>query len=448
MTKYLLLRDNKQTGPYDLDELRTKGLKAYDLVWIDGKSAAWRYPSEVEELKPFAPVVEEQPFDRFYKKTPQENTPAKESIYPSSIVVTGAVVSPDPSSIPGKRIIYVTLPAKKGGSPVRETPSREPVKIQPSFQEAPTPAPTHELSSLYVTPVQAPAEEKFSQGHEDMWKSAVESSPRSRKAGMSRILQPIGVIVCVLALLAAGIFIGLSINRNSFGFTQKFAAAETPGSTKQIDRSSQLAVPVNQPSKQNSPPSNPVVPPPADTLSSRPPAARGNVLVAGLPAEKNTSLPVEKKKTGKTKDKSQASAQKDPGVPPVKDTLALNVPVLHREATHRTDAATDKDAIKNNIANLVSVGSSKYIVGTFGGISELQLTVSNRSIYPLDLVVVEVQYIQANKKVYRTENLNFRDIGAGGALMLEAPKSSRGIKVQYKIMLINSKELGVSYSAI
>src|SRR3981081_3154720 len=74
MTKYLLLRDNKQSGPYSCDVLRIKGLKAYDLVWIEGKSAAWRYPSEVEELRSFAPVVEEQPFDRFYKKPSQVNT--------------------------------------------------------------------------------------------------------------------------------------------------------------------------------------------------------------------------------------------------------------------------------------------------------------------------------------------------------------------------------------
>src|ERR1700754_1248674 len=68
MNKYLLLRDNKQTGPYTLDDLIEKGLKKYDLVWLDGRSAAWRYPSEFDELKPYSPEVEEQPYDRFYKK--------------------------------------------------------------------------------------------------------------------------------------------------------------------------------------------------------------------------------------------------------------------------------------------------------------------------------------------------------------------------------------------
>lgn len=75
MKIYRLLRNNKETGPYSTDELITMGLKQYDLIWADGKSAAWRYPGEIPELKDFAPAVLEQPFDRFYKKpAPQKNT--------------------------------------------------------------------------------------------------------------------------------------------------------------------------------------------------------------------------------------------------------------------------------------------------------------------------------------------------------------------------------------
>ena len=68
MTSYLLLRNNKESGPFSLNELITLGLKPYDLVWVNGKSAAWRYPGEITELAAYAPVVEEQPYDRFYKK--------------------------------------------------------------------------------------------------------------------------------------------------------------------------------------------------------------------------------------------------------------------------------------------------------------------------------------------------------------------------------------------
>jgi hypothetical protein len=126
-----------------------------------------------------------------------------------------------------------------------------------------------------------------------------------------------------------------------------------------------------------------------------------------------------------------------------KDAEAL---IAHRETGRKTDAVDAKESIKANIMDYVSVGAGKYTVGTFGGISDLQLTVSNRSAYPLDLVLVEVRYILSNKKTFKTENIYFHDIAAGSALMVEAPKSPRGIKVQYRITLINSKELGLSYS--
>ena len=84
MPSYRLLRSNKESGPYTLSDLVTLGLKPYDLVWVDGRSAAWRYPSEVDELKEYAPVVEEQPYDRFFKKPSEAETSIKERVAPVS----------------------------------------------------------------------------------------------------------------------------------------------------------------------------------------------------------------------------------------------------------------------------------------------------------------------------------------------------------------------------
>src|SRR5690348_10206657 len=49
---YLLLRNNQQSGPYSLEEILQAGLKPFDLVWVQGKSAAWQYPAEVPSLQP------------------------------------------------------------------------------------------------------------------------------------------------------------------------------------------------------------------------------------------------------------------------------------------------------------------------------------------------------------------------------------------------------------
>ena len=50
---FRLLRNNKETGPFSLEELLQQSLKPYDLVWVEGKCAGWRYPSELEILKPY-----------------------------------------------------------------------------------------------------------------------------------------------------------------------------------------------------------------------------------------------------------------------------------------------------------------------------------------------------------------------------------------------------------
>jgi hypothetical protein len=55
MKTYLLLRNNRQSGPFTLTEMLTEGLRPHDLVWVEGQSASWRYPSELEELKAHVP---------------------------------------------------------------------------------------------------------------------------------------------------------------------------------------------------------------------------------------------------------------------------------------------------------------------------------------------------------------------------------------------------------
>jgi hypothetical protein len=49
---YLLLRNNQQTGPFTIGELLQQQLKPSDMIWIEGKSAAWTYLTELE-LSPF-----------------------------------------------------------------------------------------------------------------------------------------------------------------------------------------------------------------------------------------------------------------------------------------------------------------------------------------------------------------------------------------------------------
>ncbi|HEX6333946.1 MAG TPA: hypothetical protein VFZ78_06950 [Flavisolibacter sp.] len=65
---YRLLRNNFESGPYTIDELMQQQLRETDLVWVEGKSLAWSYPRELEELRKDSPA--EKPVQRPKKQTP------------------------------------------------------------------------------------------------------------------------------------------------------------------------------------------------------------------------------------------------------------------------------------------------------------------------------------------------------------------------------------------
>src|SRR5690349_6767425 len=92
---YLLLRNNKQQGPYSLEELLDQNLKNFDLVWVEGKSAGWRYPSEIDQLKSFlnqeAPELGEE-------------------------VITEVVPTIQEITVKKQANVYVSLPANKARS--------------------------------------------------------------------------------------------------------------------------------------------------------------------------------------------------------------------------------------------------------------------------------------------------------------------------------------------
>ena len=56
---YLLLRNNMQSGPFTIGELLQQQLKPSDMIWIEGKSSAWTYLSELE-LSPFIKAAQEK----------------------------------------------------------------------------------------------------------------------------------------------------------------------------------------------------------------------------------------------------------------------------------------------------------------------------------------------------------------------------------------------------
>ena len=129
---YLLLRNNKQLGPFTLDELLQHQLKPFDLVWVEGKSAGWRYPSEVEAIKPF--LSEDQI-----------------AIEPEKKIVEKASVTSEVHPIPEKPV-QVTAPVPLTGA----KPKKVYIRL-PTGSMVPSQKPAADLSSQ----LEAKAEELY-----------------------------------------------------------------------------------------------------------------------------------------------------------------------------------------------------------------------------------------------------------------------------------------------
>jgi hypothetical protein len=433
MQKFLLLRNNKQTGPYSVEELEQMGLRPYDLIWVNGKSAAWRYPGEIDDLKSFAPPVEEQPYDRFYKKPSEESQKKKEPVKlessnESSFFQSAATnnngngngngnggnglnFTPPVSTPPKKnekeyKRVFVTLPttqAKKPAAveePIVQQPTTTPVPKSPD----PIPAVTEKQKPLRVN----------AQVDDDQRHSSIDIYYTRKKPFYSnRSFLVSAFAIGIIALVGLGVFIGLSLQKPN-----------TETGKQETERVYRVSDNENKTSSTGNNQKETTILPPAANQNTVP-------LVDSAALALQTKKP---KQNNNTSLKSQLkNLQQKSSVKPIDSGL------LHIAPT-KSEPEKVVEKPKPNFSKLVSVSNNDFQVGPFGGISKLELTVHNSSEYSLDLVVVDLEYLKVNKEVYKTETLYFKDVAANSSVTVTAPKSSRGNKINYKISLITAKD--------
>lgn len=445
MSLYRLLRSNKETGPHTQEDLLTMGFKPYDLIWVEGKSAGWRYPSELPEFKTVAPAIEEQPYDRFYKKPAATAVAAKETpaqpvfAMASSTAANSDLVTPPATPAPAyQKPVYTTVPATgrhihvtlPSGNTLnvttinnnKETAPQKPAPVfleeRPSFTEA-IAQPYHTHVDETIVPVRENTNSKKETA------PSYTASPSQNNSNFSWTMI-LGLFVGVATLVGLGIMIGLSMNRDD----KNIAANQSLPAKKQPV----VTIPVTD--------NTPVTTQPEETNP-----------VANNTTQQTVSQPdnqlVNNNNTVKKEVPTQNAVIKEPNAPvtPVNKNTETNKHVANDVATAETGTALKRNAIIIPAVNLekeVNIKTNQYKVGAFGGITGLECTLVNDSKFALDVVEVEVQYIQANDKVFKTERLAFRDVGAGTRLTIAAPTSTRGIKVTSKITRMSPKESGLS----
>ena len=446
---YRLLRDNKESGPFSEEEMIAKGFKPYDLIWVEGKSAGWRYPSEIPVFKSFAPVVEEQPYDRFYKKQPPQKlfseerhthnsyTPyqakSNDAYYAQQPAMPSTRVAPLPDytappsvhKLPGRHI-HVTLPsgntvnlstlaARREYNPPKDSVAIHKIPATDDTKQTGFSEPIYQTARLVTAdPVQTDTAAPLGTGY-----NMQPVYGRQPVTGWSWSLVA-AACIGIATMVGLGIMIGLSINRDKHDRAFNEALSVKSGVTQpQAGSNAKQKIPANT-ADETTTAAN-------ETLSSNTPAGKEQV----------------------QKDLVQNAVIKRAIVPDNNELKEIKKLLEEKAASQKAAPLTTRDEpvlrIKTspvliNVEKNLSLTLNDFKTGAFGGISGLKCTLFNGSKYPLESVEAEVDYVQANNKVYKTEKILFRDIAAGAQATADAPASSRGVKITTRIIKVNPKE--------
>jgi hypothetical protein len=470
MQLYRLLRNNKETGPFTAEQLLSNGFKPYDLVWAEGKSAGWRYPSELPEFATIVPAVEEDLFTSFYKKpaakkepavqksspsventmaqaaissTPVEQTEGKKEakepvLLPEVIATTQPVVVSTSSkkvhiSLPkvsGKVAATVSTPTQKQDTVASNSPTSKIVAYSTPELDNKTAIPDSPTVTT-LPPIDKPIVERASSSTHTIHKTGdiVEASnsvrekisfpfSTKRKINSSSLILGLVFLFGVITLVGLGWVIGTSVNQRALAEEMKQEEEiEKRLNTHVQKKNNSLQVDEEENSTEESDY--------AETKSS-------------LPDESLIEVNNTNKKTidnaGKTISPTKNNEKLKPGISEKADGNTL------QEGKINNSHLTAGSATTENYANQIEVTTNTYSVGAFGGISNLQCILTNNSSVNFEKVEILIEYLQANKKVFKSETLLIKDVKAGQQMVVDAPKSPRGIKVVSKLVKATLKQ--------
>lgn len=395
---YILLRNNSESTPLSLEDLKRIGLLPTDLLWVECQSVCWQQPQEIPELRQLLNQAVQPTLTPVMDEAMEKYTPP---------------VKKETSVTNGKKGVYVELPSNYNSATKKEkeiTAIKQEVKVG-----------QYETTTAHIinmTQVNSSGSIKEIQQDTGSKEPAVRQQPPKDKTEMleSLLKLPGKKIALYAGLVVSGALMMLVI-RGTGG--KEMMRPQPVSQQPKIE----IATPVEELAEE----------PVADSSNSTPESY-------GL---QNTPL-------------AETITERDaaPGISaPVKKTIAPKnattnnelVPVTNEQPAKKLPPVTENKEVKKvpveNITSKLQLKPNEYTVAAFGGIRNLKMTLQNDSRYLLDKVSVELRYLNPEGKVVKTETIDFNFVQPGAEATVAVKKTSRGIKLDYKITHIESKEL-------
>lgn len=403
---YSLLRDNKQTGPYTLEELVGLSLKLFDLIWVEGKSGGWSYPSEIDALKSYV----NQPSASAEISSNKQNVSKL-----SEPVLTNETVLVKPEIENASRHIYISFPADKNFvktpaliSPQdfleeEETPEAKLEKkaqelrnkIQAFAAAKDTPKADNELDTKYTRSLDDIKEEYSHWLHQQ---KKTKNGP-SKKMAIS--------ILSTVLVLASAYFIVHKYLRSDNAKSEILATSnnsvQPAALITQSQTERQKTHPVVKAHNQNKKEFG-------NKFQKKRTVATGDAIDAYIDSLRSVE---------KNKKEINPTEEQTPG-----DTKPVITKKTNRPSTSQEEAAAP-------FAQLVQLSES---VGSEGK----KLTIYNNSNRHIKFVAVDVFYYKANEKLLQKKTLYFNNIAPQSSSPLYVPELKRAASIKYQLGLIST----------
>ncbi|MFN2457886.1 MAG: DUF4339 domain-containing protein [Chitinophagaceae bacterium] len=450
---YLLLRNNKQTGPHTLEELAQLTLKPSDLIWVEGKSAGWRYPAEIDELKPHLPITD---------AVPQQKIKEAKHILNEPITQLETIIQKNP---PGKekatsdKRIYISLPGTLKVSDIHQSSAinskgqseeapKDNLKVRPatigilqenfeaedgpqlSFDERVEKMRQRALnfSESKIKKQKNEPDIKYSRSLDDIkaeYSGWLQEQKRGKKLPFTR--KHVAIALGSFVLLAIGFSIVKWLSRDTelqppkatYNLPYLSDSAQDQKALEYLNKK-----PVNASQKKNQNGASLTRNIPTGTVKSiktREEERAGKIAKAASIKQRQKLSEV---KTNNKRDENQ----------PANNIVDTQTPSTSRNGT--TVGKKERPYIP--LARLISISSKEFPGERKQGLGGYEVTVKNNSDKILNVVAVDVFYFNKNEKLVYKETLYFSNLQPRRSLTIAAGGHKRAVTASSQLGLISS----------
>lgn len=433
---YLLLRNNQQMGPFTFEELLAFHLKPFDLVWVEGKSHGWRYPTEVETLKPYvASAPGSQEADERTEASPEKPEP---TMIPRA-------------SKPSPKNIYVSMPFTSARQNVaKENTDSIEQKAEQLRKRAEAYAPSKEpLQTNYARDIQH-AEEEYTQ-----W---VYQSKTKKKTLLNK--KALAISGISILILLTGWWAANKLTESSPislpAIVQKDEKLPASISVPEADvqtgsQAVQESILINPSAEKGKREENKKLPgeiiiaaenkkttavvttteenvpaePAEEKNTTAPTASEEEEAIAKAPAEKKKSLKEKINELFKNKKTEQPEAKSESGTTQSKDG--------ERSASRRNDEKEAATSI-TDVSDQVEVKTNKIADSWMMGVKNLKLTLVNRSNLTISSAKVDILYYTEQNNLLEKKTISFANIAPGKSQTVAAPDQRLADHIEHKVV--------------